>query len=251
MGYLGEKIAEARREKGVSIEEASAATKIKSEYLQALETEDFDRLPPRAYVKGFLKIYAGYLSLDYNLLLGFLDESYRDSEPEVVFAETEKTKTVPFIPGVKLPVVLGVLGSILLIALLVVGIIKLLEGWGAGPPEEAFEVSYDPYARETLEMIALPALPASETEAPSELKLTARTDREIWLEVRADGALVFFGKLKPGNPATWKAAEEYQIKVPEQPTDLVLLLNGERLPFPETIPEDRRLRINRRGFSVD
>jgi len=58
MGYLGEKIQEAREKKGVTLEDASSATKIKVAYLRALEAEDYVDRPSRAYVKGFLKIYA-------------------------------------------------------------------------------------------------------------------------------------------------------------------------------------------------
>ncbi|RLE21655.1 MAG: hypothetical protein DRJ08_05240 [Acidobacteria bacterium] len=52
----------AREEIGVELEEVSRRTKVRKDYLQALEMEDFDRLPEAAvYVRGFAVAYAEYL----------------------------------------------------------------------------------------------------------------------------------------------------------------------------------------------
>jgi cytoskeleton protein RodZ len=62
---IGERLEEARRRKGVSIREAADATKIRGDYLLAMEEtrlEDIDL--PRIYVRGFLKNYARFLRLD-------------------------------------------------------------------------------------------------------------------------------------------------------------------------------------------
>ena len=64
MGQLGELLKEARQDKGVSLEEVEEETKIRRNYLQALEEEDFSIMPPKVYIKGFLRNYAVYLGLD-------------------------------------------------------------------------------------------------------------------------------------------------------------------------------------------
>jgi cytoskeletal protein RodZ len=61
---LGEMLREARERKGVTLTEAQQATKIRYAFLQALENEDFSALPPKVYVRGFIKNYAAFLSLD-------------------------------------------------------------------------------------------------------------------------------------------------------------------------------------------
>ena len=248
MGYLGEKIKEAREAKGVTISKAAEATKIKSDYLKALETEDFDRLPPRAYVKGFLKIYAHYLGLEYELLLGFMEETYSDSQPEVVFADTGKTRAIPFLPGIKISTILGILGAVILAVLLISGLVRLMRGWGSGGSGDDLEVADPPFTRETIERITLPADPGAESGAPSDLNLTARAARRMWLEVRADGTLVFFGNLPAGGSVSWKAKKEYRVKAPPDPEGLTLLLNGERLSLPAELSSDRILKITGRGL---
>lgn len=52
----------ARNEIGVALDEVSRRIKVGKNYLQALEMEDFDRLPDAAvYVRGFIAAYAEYL----------------------------------------------------------------------------------------------------------------------------------------------------------------------------------------------
>lgn len=57
-----------RLSKGLSLEAVAAAIKIKPKFISALEEERFNDLPDVATGKGFLKIYADYLGLDYNSL---------------------------------------------------------------------------------------------------------------------------------------------------------------------------------------
>lgn len=64
MDTLGSQLEEARKKKGVSIREASEATKIRMEYLSQFESDDFDIPLPPIYQRGFVKIYARYLGED-------------------------------------------------------------------------------------------------------------------------------------------------------------------------------------------
>lgn len=61
---LGQQLKAAREQKGVSIEKAAEATKVRAEILRALEADNYSEMPAPVYTKGFLKIYAQYLGLD-------------------------------------------------------------------------------------------------------------------------------------------------------------------------------------------
>ena len=61
---IGPILEKARMEKGLTLEEAEHATKIRKRYLSGLEREDYGVLPDAVYVRGFLKTYANYLGLD-------------------------------------------------------------------------------------------------------------------------------------------------------------------------------------------
>jgi cytoskeletal protein RodZ len=69
MAGLGATLRKARLERGLSLQEVEATTKVRSKYLQALEEEDFDQLPPPVYARGFLRSYIRFLELDEEELL--------------------------------------------------------------------------------------------------------------------------------------------------------------------------------------
>ncbi len=63
MQTIGERLEEARKRKGISIREASEATKIRGEYLYKFESNQFDLKLPDIYLRGFLRLYANFLKL--------------------------------------------------------------------------------------------------------------------------------------------------------------------------------------------
>jgi len=85
---LGETLRRARLSKNVTFEDAERVTRIRREYLEALEQEEFTKLPAPVYARGFLRPYAGYLGLDPGELMpffpvGHVDEPRLDPLPEV------------------------------------------------------------------------------------------------------------------------------------------------------------------------
>jgi len=64
MASLGEKLMVERESRGISIEEASKATRINMQYLRGLEKDDYSCFPAAVYLKGFLRTYASFLGLD-------------------------------------------------------------------------------------------------------------------------------------------------------------------------------------------
>jgi cytoskeleton protein RodZ len=77
LSNIGEELRSAREAQGRTIQEASAATRIRPSYLEAIEGERFDELGGNVYAKGFIRSYAGYLGVDPAPLL----EVYRSGEP--------------------------------------------------------------------------------------------------------------------------------------------------------------------------
>ena len=64
MQTIGERLEEARKRKGISLREASEATKIRSDFLGNIEQNKFDFDLPDIYKRGFIKNYSRYLRLD-------------------------------------------------------------------------------------------------------------------------------------------------------------------------------------------
>lgn len=60
---IGQKFLEEREKKGLTLEEVSKATKIKVEFLRAIEKGEYNKLPSKTYAHGFVKNYIDFLGL--------------------------------------------------------------------------------------------------------------------------------------------------------------------------------------------
>lgn len=76
MGQLGDALREARKQKNWSLAQAEGATRIRQQYLSALEKEHFAEFASESQIRGFLRTYALQLGLDPEEIL----EHY-DAEP--------------------------------------------------------------------------------------------------------------------------------------------------------------------------
>jgi cytoskeletal protein RodZ len=63
MTSIGQQFAEERHRKNLTIEEVSKATKIRPEFLRAIEKGDFNKLPSATYAHGFVSNYAKFLGV--------------------------------------------------------------------------------------------------------------------------------------------------------------------------------------------
>src|SRR5687768_12365543 len=65
----GQMLREARERRQLSLQTISRATMIRLDYLQLIDDDELDRLPPGAYAKGFIRAYANYVGVDPKPLL--------------------------------------------------------------------------------------------------------------------------------------------------------------------------------------
>src|SRR6184192_3703272 len=61
---VGERLRAAREEKGLSLDDIAAQTRIPRRHLESIETADWDALPAPTYTTGFAKSYASAVGLD-------------------------------------------------------------------------------------------------------------------------------------------------------------------------------------------
>lgn len=78
MRTVGQILKEEREAKYYTIENIEKATKIRKELLEALEDDNYQKLPPPTFVQGFIKSYSKFLGLDSNKLLAVFRREYSD-----------------------------------------------------------------------------------------------------------------------------------------------------------------------------
>ena len=64
MDNVSKMLKEARLAKGLSLEEAEAATSIRKLYLDAVEEGEFDKIPGDVFTKGIIRTYGNFLGLN-------------------------------------------------------------------------------------------------------------------------------------------------------------------------------------------
>ena len=105
---LGEKLRQAREERGISISEVAEQTRISAHYLANIENDDYRILPGGIFNKGFVKSYAKYVGIDeqealqdYMSLIASQDSTADDDpktyKPEVLTDDRTSGSTIPTI----------------------------------------------------------------------------------------------------------------------------------------------------------
>ena len=75
---IGGFLAAKRGERGLTLQQAAAATHIRLEHLSALEADEPELLPAPVYARGYLRTYARYLGLDEESLVVRLHQPPQD-----------------------------------------------------------------------------------------------------------------------------------------------------------------------------
>lgn len=71
MKTVGEMLKVARLGKNYSLADVEKTTKIRLKFLEAIENDDYSKLPSLSYAKGFVKNYAEFLGLNSRHILAF------------------------------------------------------------------------------------------------------------------------------------------------------------------------------------
>src|SRR6202795_4973386 len=81
-GSFGERLKRERELREVSLDELTKSTRISQRFLEALENEQWEKLPGGVFGRGFVRSIARYLGLDEESLLGEYDLARGDQKIE-------------------------------------------------------------------------------------------------------------------------------------------------------------------------
>ena len=127
---LGEKLRQAREERGISISEVAEQTRISPLYLKSIEKDDYKPLPGGIFNKGFVRSYARYIGFDeeealadYAQLMAetetLAETDLRSHRPEVLTDDRAAQSMAPSIVLVAIVLLVIIGGVALLIGYLV------------------------------------------------------------------------------------------------------------------------------------
>jgi cytoskeletal protein RodZ len=118
---IGRQIAEARKAKGWTLEEAARRTNLKPSLLAHIEADEFDQLPSVSNARGFIRLYARELELDGWALLKQFNGS-ADVPVDMLELEPEDLESIPTRSHQPLATSQGI-GLALIIAVILVSVV--------------------------------------------------------------------------------------------------------------------------------
>ncbi len=125
---IGEQLRLAREERGIPLREISDQTRISVHYLEAIETNDYKRLPGGIFNRSFVKAYARYVGYDEKEAVEAYTRHMRDSgeSSEEVSSTPYHSKVYTDTPTTRSPVLTVVL-TIVILAILTAAALAVLK----------------------------------------------------------------------------------------------------------------------------
>ena len=185
---VGEQLRSAREEKGFSLEDIAAETRIPRRHLESLETADWERLPAPTYTIGFAKSYASAVGLDRSdigeqlraEMGGFRNESSTIEN----FEPVDPARTMPKW------LVLAAIAAILLVVLF----FSWMRDRELSEPEAGQPVAEQQAQQPSAPPAAQPTQPPAAAQGPVVITAVA----EAWIRVSDQGRTLFEGMMQPG-----------------------------------------------------
>ena len=219
VGQLGDVLNQSRQQVGLSLDEIEAETRIKRVYLEALEAEDFDQLPNRAAVRGFLRNYALALKLDAEYVLGLYQTEGESTGRLDIARERVQLKSISMTPPSRFSPDL-LIGFLLITALL--GIILYYVYQQYVLPLEVASAIGSPLPTDEGAIVLptptpLPTATPTPTVTPTPLYYTGVTvelviSDESWVQVLVDEAKAFEGVLQAGERRHWTGDRQVAVR---------------------------------------
>lgn len=178
----GRKLAEARRQRGMTLDEVAERIRVRREFLEALEEMNVKLLPGKAYALAFLRSYARELGIPEKAIVDqFQDEcalTREDVQKQIRTPVSKPHRERPWLAAAALVV-------------LAAGFV----GWRALTQDETEQVAETPAVTAPAD-IANPADAAPEERWVVEIRAVS----EAWLEARGPDGTVFLSRtLRPGD----------------------------------------------------
>ncbi|MFQ5817114.1 MAG: helix-turn-helix domain-containing protein [Terriglobia bacterium] len=262
MRSFGENLRRERELRGVTLAEVAAATNIGIRYLNALENNEFDRLPGGVFSRGFVRAVARYLGLDEREWIGAFVHAANEN-PEVLarYAPPSSRLRTPGQSWMRFALLVILFGSGLF-AVYSVRARKAAEAIPAlalpvpttptptpsPPPHSA--APRVPTAKVSADEPVPPASPASPQEETGdvELRLQVYAKEDAWVSVAADGRKIYEAVMKADEILEFGADNQLDLHTGNA-FALVLTLNGETLAPLGNPREVKRITLSRKDLS--
>jgi len=222
-GNFGERLKRERELREVSMDELTKATRISARFVQALENEDWAKLPGGVFGHGFVRTIARYLGLNEEALLGEYDS-----------ARAEHASATPPKPEVRIPSPPKWLpvAAVLVLLFFVAGLFYAARyGWHRYAAYRAAKKSDVALKAAQTNSQPSSASPGSAEQSSSsvQLELSVSTSAATRVRVLADNKLLLDTELPAGENRHFSANQQFEVTAGDS-SAVLLELNGKAMP---------------------
>lgn len=249
------KLKDKRIEMGLDIEETVEKTKLHPSIIRSIESANFKGITP-IYLKGYIKIYASFLGIDFKEELSKLKfekdqkksvklkEFYKETKNEPKSEKADFSKIIT--PTVKKKIILLITALVIIFVVwfVLASFIGFIKSRMFQAPKNKFENTLS--KKETTSDNF-----GTGIQAVQEINATLRVRRDCFVRVKVDGGLVFEGVLRSGVVESWQAKDEIEFKISDG-SSIDLEVNGTLYPPLSKIRKPiKSLRITKEGIFTE
>jgi cytoskeleton protein RodZ len=224
-GNFGERLKREREMREVTLNEVTQATRIGPRFLEALENEDWAKLPGGVFNRGFVRAIAKFLGLDEEALLAEYDLARGEQKIEAPAPYENRIPSPPkWIPAL----------AILVLLLIVVGLFYAGRyAWHrytahrAAQRSSAASLQTQPEAGSVASSTTAGSPdPTAGSANSAPLTLSVSTSAATRVRILADGNLLLDAELPAGENRRFPAREQFEVTAADS-SAVLLELNGQ------------------------
>jgi len=227
-GNFGERLKRERELREVSWQELTSATRIGPKFLEALENEDWEKLPGGVFNRGFVRSIARYLGLNEEVLLGEYDLAHGAQ-----VASPNGPPPAPDPPQLNWKPAVVALGAVLLLAGIVAGGFYLWRYFVARHSTRSTPAASAPSTTEPTPTViptsakAPGSQPANVDAGPLDLLVIAKAATHLL--ILADGRVAFYDEVHAGERHHFGAEDNFEVTAADCGA-VLLEMNGQAMP---------------------
>jgi transcriptional regulator with XRE-family HTH domain len=231
---IGETLADARRQAGLTVTEVSHQTRIRESIIRDIEQDDFAACGGDFYARGHIRSVAGAVGTDPVPLISEYDAEH--GPPGAIRAADVFEPSRPVKIRERHSPSLSLIVALVLLAIIGFGAYRLVSHHHAAKPAAA----PTHHATASAKPKAHPSASASASARPSPslvvIKLVANEDCWVLLTRHSDGSQIYMGVIPAGSSMTWTEKQAVDVRL-GNPPGVVLTVNGKRQPTNVLNPE--------------
>ncbi len=219
---IGESLAEARRQAGLTVSDVSQQTRIRESIIRRIEQDDFSASGGDFYARGHIRSIASAVGIDPAPLISEYDAEHGPLG-QIRAAEVFEPSTPIKIRERRSPS-LSMIVALVLLAIIGYGAYHLVSSRSGGSRHVA---ASQPPARSSPARAVKPTPTPSASFSGVVIHLTAVENCWVQLTRSSDGSQIYQGTIPAGQSMTWKVKHAVQMTL-GNPSGIVLTVDGKR-----------------------